>query len=154
MYDITEATQIYNEEKTKNPHYDTVLVEEWKERMPEDFTRYMLKKKYGCHILDEKTYYDAVELLEWVEDRGSGAKWSIDEIKRVSGIDFETKDYTLLDFAYTMNMLYADYSNIFTDAGYYIKMAKNYLEDADYMGEASERAYKNALKRIRYFTEE
>jgi len=52
-----------------------------------------------------------------------------------------------------MNMLWSDYCNVFTDTGYYIKMAQNYLEDADYMGDASERAYKNAKKRIKYFTE-
>jgi hypothetical protein len=32
-------------------------------------------------------------------------------------------------------------------------MSKNYLEDADYMGDPSERAYKNAKKRIKYFKE-
>ena len=154
MYDLAEAIQIYNEEKAKNPHYDTVLVEEWKEKMPDDFARYHLKKKYGCHIVDEKTYNEAVSLLDWVDDKGSGAKWSVADIKSVSGIDFNSKDYTLLDFAYTMNMLWSDYCNIFTDASYYVKMAKNYLEDSDYMGDASERAYHNAMKRIRYYKEE
>ena len=154
MYDLTEAIEIYNNEKAKNPNYDTVLVEEWREQMPEEFTRKMLKKKYGCHIVDQKMYDEAVSLLDWVGDRGNGAKWSVSDIKNVSGIDFVTKEYTLLDFAYTMNMLWSDYSNVFTDAGYYVKMAKNYLEDADYMGEASERAYHNAVKRIRYYKEE
>ena len=154
MYDLTEAIQIYNEEKAKNPNYDTVLVQEWRELMPEQFTRKMLKRKYGCHIVDINTYNEAVELLEWADDKGSGAKWNVEEIKSVSGIDFNQKEYTLLDFAYTINMLYSDYCNVFMDANYYIKMAKNYLEDPDYMGNASERAYHNAIKRINYFTEE
>ena len=154
MHDLTEAIQIYNEEKAKNPNYDTVLVEEWRELMPEQFTRKMLKKKYGCHIVDNDTYNEAVELLDWVDGKGQGAKWSIEDIKRVSEIDFSTKDYTLLDFAYTINMLYSDYCNVFTDANYYIRMAKNYLEDTDYMGKPEERAYHNAIKRINYFTEE
>ena len=154
MHDLNEAIQIYNEEKAKTPNYDTILVTEWREQMPEEFTRKMLKKKYGCHIVDLSTYNDAVALFDWVDDKGSGAKWSVEDIKSVSGIDFEKKDYTLLDFAYVMNMLYSDNCNIFTDASYYIKMSRNYLEDADYMGDASERAYHDAVKRIRYFNEE
>lgn len=154
MHDFNEALQIYNEEKTKNPNYDTILVTEWREQMPEEFTRKMLMKKYGCHIVDLSTYNDAVALFDWVDDKGNGAKWSVEDIKSVSGIEFDKKDYTLLDFAYVMNMLYSDNCNIFTDASYYIKMSRNYLEDADYMGDASERAYHDAVKRIRYFNEE
>lgn len=154
MYDLDEALQIYNEEKAKNPAYDTVLVTEWREQMPEEFTRKMLKKKYGCHIVDKVTYEEAVSLFDWVGERGTGAKWSVEDIKSVSGIDFSTKDYTLLDFAYTMNMFWSDFCNVFTEPGFYIKMAKNYLEDPDYTGDASERAYHDAIKRIRYFNED
>jgi len=151
MYDLAEAIEIYNEEKAKNPKYDEVIVAEWKEDMPEQFTMFHLKKRYGCHIVDKSMYEKAVDLLEWADERGTGAKWSVSDIKSVSGIDFSTKEYTLLDFAYVMNMLWSDYCNVFTDANIYIKMSKNYLEDADYMGDASERAYHNAVKRIRYF---
>ena len=151
MYDLAEAIEIYNEEKAKNPKYDEVIVAEWKEDMPEQFTMFHLKKRYGCHIVDKSMYEKAVDLLEWADERGTGAKWSVNDIKSVSGIDFSTKEYTLLDFAYVMNMLWSDYCNVFTDANIYIKMTKNYLEDADYMGDASERAYHNAVKRIRYF---
>ena len=76
---------------------------------------------------------------------------SVEDIKRVAGIDFNTKEYTLLDFAYVMNMLWSDFCNIIMDASYYVKMAKNYLEDPDYAGEASERAYHDAVKRIQYY---
>ena len=152
MYDLAEAIEIYNEEKQKNPNYDTVLVTEWREDMPEQFTILHLKKRYGCHIVDKSMYNDATELFEWVDNKGTGAKWSVEDIKNVSGIDFNSKDYTLLDFAYTMNMLYSDNCNVFTEPTYYIKMSRNYLEDSDYMGDASERAYHDAIKRIRYFT--
>ena len=47
-------------------------------------------------------------------------------------------------------MLWSDNCNVFTEPSYYLKMAKNYLEDPDYCGEASERAYHNAMKRIKY----
>ena len=154
MYDLTEAIEIYNAEKAKDPNYDTKLVMEWREKMPDNFTRYHLSKKYGCHIVSQKMYDEAVSLLDWADDKGNGAKWSVSDIKNVSGIDFATKDYTALDFAYVMNMLWSDYCNIFTDTTYYLKMSRNYLEDADYMGDASERAYHNALKRIRYYQEE
>lgn len=152
MYDLAEAIEIYNEEKQKNPNYDTVLVTEWREDMPEQFTILHLKKRYGCHIVDKSMYNDATELFEWVDNKGTGAKWSVEDIRNVSGIDFNSKDYTLLDFAYTMNMLYSDNCNVFTEPTYYIKMSRNYLEDGDYMGDASERAYHDAIKRIRYFT--
>lgn len=151
MYDLAEAIEIYNEEKAKNPKYDEVIVAEWKEDMPEQFIMFHLKKRYGCHIVDKSMYEKAVDLFEWVDEKGTGAKWSVSDIKSVSGIDFSTKDYTLLDFAYVMNMLWSDNCNVFTDTSYYLKMSRNYLEDADYMGDASERAYHNAVKRIRYF---
>lgn len=151
MYDLAEAIEIYNEEKAKNPKYDEIIVAEWKEDMPEQFTMFHLKKRYGCHIVDKSMYDKATDLFEWVDEKGTGAKWSVSDIKSVSGIDFSTKDYTLLDFAYVMNMLWSDNCNVFTDTSYYLKMTRNYLEDADYMGDASERAYHNAIKRIRYF---
>ena len=74
MYDLQEAIEIYNTEKAKNPKYDEVIVAEWREDMPEQFTRYMLKKKYGCHIVDKSTYEEAVSLFEWVDEKGNGAK--------------------------------------------------------------------------------
>ena len=64
------------------------------------------------------------------------------------------KDYYEYDYAYVMNMLWSDYCNIFTETSYYKKMAKSYLEDPDYMGKADERAYHNAMKRIKYFEKE
>lgn len=99
-------------------------------------------------------YEKAVDLLEWVGDKGNSARWNVDDIVRLSGIDFAKKEYTDYDYAYVVNMLYSDYCNIFTDSSYYMKMAKNYLEDPDYCGIASERAYNNAKKRIKYDKEE
>lgn len=153
MYDLQKANEIYQRKISENPHFYKELVEEWREDMPENFAEYMLKLEYGCHIVDKSMYDEAVNCLKWVDDKGEGAKWSIDEIKRASGINFDEKDYYLYDYAYVCNMLWSDYCNIFTDANYYLKMAKNYLEDKDYMGDPSERAYKNAKKRIKYYNE-
>ena len=47
-------------------------------------------------------------------------------------------------------MLYSDYGHIITELRQLLKMAKAYLEDPDYMGKADERAYHNAMKRIKY----
>lgn len=154
MYDLQKANEIYKRKLSENPNFYKELVEEWREDMPDNFAEYMLKLEYGCHIVDEDMYNEAVSLLKWIDDKGEGAKWSVEEIDRASGINFDEKAYYLHDYAYVVNMLWSDYCNIFTDVSYYLKMAKNYLEDADYPGEADERAYKNAKKRIRYYEEE
>lgn len=148
-----EALNKYNQLKSENPNLDKEMIGTFIEEMPEEAIMLFDRMMYGCHIVDEEMYNKAVDLLRWVNDKGKGAKWSVEDIKSVSGIDFDSKDYYELDYAYVMNMLWSDYCNVFTDTGYYVKMAQNYLEDADYMGDASERAYKNAKKRIKYFTE-
>ena len=79
------------------------------------------------------------------------AKWNVDTIVKLSGIDFEKTDFYEYDYAYVVNMLYSGYCEIFTDTTYYLKMAKMYLTDPDYPGKADERAYKNAMKRIEYY---
>ena len=152
MFDINKAVEFYHMHLEKDPEYDHKLVLEWKEDMPQQFARKMYEDHYGCHIMDEELYNKAVSLLTWIDDRGKGGKWSIEDIKKLSNIDFDAKHYTLYDYAYIVNMLYSDYSNVFTEPSYYLKMAKAYLEDPDYMGDPSERAYKNAMKRIKYFT--
>ena len=48
-------------------------------------------------------------------------------------------------------MLYSDYGLKIKDPELLLDMAVLYLEDEDYPGEASERAYKNAKKRVKYF---
>jgi hypothetical protein len=48
------------------------------------------------------------------------------------------------------NMHYSDYGD-FLSADMLIKMAKRDLEDKDYPGDPTERAYKDAKKRIKYF---
>lgn len=150
MYDLQKATEIYNRKMSENRNFAKEIVEEWREDMPENFAEYMLKLEYGCHIVDVSMYDEAVSYLKWMDDRGTGAKWTVDEIKKASSIDFDTKDYYLHDYAYVCNMLWSDYCNIFTETSYYLKMARNYLEDIDYCGEPDERAYKNAKKRIKY----
>lgn len=106
---------------------------------------------YGCHIRDKKLYDKAVEYFE-NPDGTKGAHWSIEDIEKSTSIDFEKKDYTLLDFCYAANMKYSDIGDIVTTENI-LKVAKRYLEDADFPGDPSERAYKSARKRIKYFEE-
>ena len=131
-----------------------VFFEKMEDIAMEALTEYEQEQEYGCHIGTKEFYDEAVDLLEWVGNKGEGAKWSVEDIARLSEIDFDKKEYTKYDYAYVVNMLYSDYCNVITESRDYLKMAKNYLEDPDYCGEASERAYHNAKKRIKYNKEE
>lgn len=114
----------------------------------------MVEEMYlGCHIRDEKMYDKAVSYFV-NHDGTKGAKWTVDDIVNKSGINFDKKEYTDLDYAYVVNMMYSDYGNKIKDPELLLDMAVQYLEDEDYPGEASERAYKNAKKRIRYYETE
>lgn len=151
------------EEKTKNlykglknhyPNIDEIMVNSFMKNMPDEAYISMLffenEEEENYHLINKTQYDKAVELLDWVDDKGNGAKWSCDDILKLANINFENKEYTKYDFCYQMNMLYSDYCNTPIDTNTYIKMAKNDLEDPDYYGEASERAYHNARKRIKY----
>lgn len=152
MTNLTVADEIYNKHKASHPDYDHHLVMTWRERMPEDFARYMYKEEYGCHIFDEELYTDAT--AHFVNPDGShGPHWSVSTIKAKSGIsNFDEKEYTLHDYAYVVNMLYSDYGSIFSEPSYYLRMAKHYLTDSDFYGNPAERAYHDAIKRIDYFS--
>lgn len=149
MYDLTKADEIFNKMSTDEKVNKVFMI--FKDKMPEEYCALMYIMEYGCHIVTEDLYNEAISYLKWSNDKGTGAKWSVDEILKLADIDFSNKDYYEYDYAYVMNMLYSDYCGVFTDASYYLKMAKMYLEDPDYMGKADERAYHNALKRIKYF---
>lgn len=148
----------YEELKHKYPTIADDMVKMFFDRMEgaamDALEEYEVLQEYGCHIGTASMYKKAVELLKWVDDKGIGARWSVEDITRSCGIDFDTKDYYSYDFAYIVNMLYSDYCNVFTDASTYCKMAKNYLEDNDYCGDPSERAFYNAQERIKYFDDE
>lgn len=151
MYDLKKADELYKKHLEKNPNYDHDLVMEWREDMPKQFSRKMHEDEYGCHIFDEEMYNEAISHLTWAGGKGKGAKWDVDTLTKLSGIDFEKVDFFEYDYAFIANMLWSDYCEIFTDTTYYLKMAKMYLTDPDYPGKADERAYKNAIKRIEYY---
>lgn len=152
MNDLEKAIEIYNKRVAENPKYPQEVIDEWREDMPEQFTQFMFESEYGCHIIDKSMYDEAVGYLKYNGGTAKGAKWDVDTITQKADIDFDKKDYYPLDYAYVVNMLYSDYSDSIGDdkPSVYFNMAKNYLEDNDYWGDASERGYKNAKKRIKY----
>jgi len=145
-----KVKQKYEELKKEMPDIDQQMIRTFLEEMPDEAMIAFDKMVYGCHIASEDLYHEAVMLFKWIDDKGTGAKWTVEDIVKLSGIDFNDKKYYEYDYAYVVNMLYSDYCNIFTEPTYYLKMARNYLEDVDYCGNADERAYHNAVKRIKY----
>lgn len=130
----------------------TDFVEDMHSLYPEEVAKMVDEMYYGCHIREKEMYDKAVSYL--INPDGSkGSKWTVEDIKAKAGIDFDKKDYTALDYAYVVNMLYSDYGSKIKDPELLLDMAVMYLEDDDYPGDPSERAYKNAKKRIKYFDE-
>lgn len=146
-----KALNKYKELKKDNPNIDNELIMTFIEQMPQEaicLFDYML---YGYHIVSKEMYEDAVDCLV-NQDDSKGAKWSLTEIENKVNIDFDNKDYTLMDYAYTLNMKYSDIGDL-TSTDMLMKIAKRYLEDKDYYGDPSERAYFDAKERIKYFEE-
>lgn len=150
MYDLKKADDIYNEMRSDGKDIVNEVMMIFRDKMPKEYFLLMHLIKYGCHIYDEEMYNEAISYLEWANGKGKGAKWDVDTLTKLSGIDFEKTEFFEYDFAYVANMLWSDYCEIFTDTTYYLKMAKMYLTDPDYPGKADERAYKSAMKRIEY----
>lgn len=149
--DVGKAMELYKKYKREHDEFDSHIVKHMMESVPHVFSRIMMEEAHGCHIYDEDLYEEATSYFV-NPDGKEGPHWSVSTIKEKSGIDFEAKKYTCYDFAYVVNMLYSDYSDIFTDAKCYLKMAKAYLCDEDYYGDPSERAYHDAMKRIEHFS--
>lgn len=126
MYIKPEIMTKYEDLKAKYPDIDNDLVMEYFVSMPDEalmtLEEYESKKEYGCHIVSQKQYDYYIKKLPSV-------KWSVDDVVKVSGIDFNMKPYYEYDFAMLMNIFYAKYSSFITDANYYVKMVKATLEN-------------------------
>jgi hypothetical protein len=108
-----------------------------------------LEEFFTCHIDNVETYNKFISVIKNF-DGTTGGHWTLDQVKANSHIDWDKVDYTCYDYAYVVNMRYSDdgqrmnQENIFASA-------KDYLEDVDYWGIASERAYREGKKRYHYF---
>lgn len=83
------------------------------------------------HIPSRKKYEELINKVKWADGNGRGAKWSFEDIKRNSKINFDSVDYTEYDYAYLVNMLYAKCNKYINDPSLYLKLAKCLLEDND-----------------------
>lgn len=105
--------------------------------------------RHGFHIRDAETYNKMISVLE--NRTGEPVpKWEYQGIKNKVNIDFSDTAYTCYDFAYWMNMKYSDYGETTQDFSTYVKYTIADLEDDDYQGDASERAYVDGMEKINY----
>lgn len=146
-----KALNKYKELKKDNPNIDNEIIMTIIDQMPQEAICVFDYMLYGYHIVSKEMYEKAVDCLV-NQDGSKGAKWSLTEIENKVNIDFDNKDYTLMDYAYTLNMKYSDIGDL-TSTDMLMKIAKRYLEDKDYYGDPSERAYFDAKERIKYFEE-
>lgn len=127
-----------------NPEKMHKIIHNLKEDYGEDIIDY-----FYCHIYSKEMYDKAVSYFH--NFNGSkGAHWSPETIKNKAMINFDEKDYTLWDFSYMANKIYSHIGDLLMEENI-IKYAKRLLEDKDYPGEASERAFHDAIKMVEYF---
>lgn len=144
MHKTNDIMKMYHHIKMNNPDIDRQMVEKFIDEMPDE--AYKVFSEYE-HITSLSFYKRAVAALEWKNHKGSGDKWRMEKIIELSGIDFNTKKYTIYDYAYWVNMLYSDHLDL-VDASVYLEWAKDDLEDIDYEGDPSTRAYEHACKKL------
>lgn len=113
------------------------------------FEDFITTLRHGCHIRDVETYNKAVSVLENTTGESS-PRWDYQNIKNKVNIDFSETKYTCYDFAYWMNMKYSDYGEFIQDFSTYVKMTMADLDDEDYQGDSSERAFMDAMEKIKY----
>lgn len=113
---------------------------------PEIVERMLDYPEDADHITNRRKYDDLVERIKWVDGNGRGAKWSFEDIKKNSRIDFSNVDYTEFDYAYLVNMLYAKCCKYITDPSIYLKLAKCLLEDRDEETKIYRGAYQDKQK--------
>lgn len=138
-YEAHKIKEFHKKLLEENPHYNDDLVMEFAENMPELYAKKIQYDYWGCHIYDEECYEEEIRKIKAVP------KWSLSDIKQVSKIDFEAKDYYIYDFAFLMNYYYNLFKHIFTDTAYYVGITKATLENP-LMEKADDTAYHIAKK--------
>ena len=108
-----------------------------------------LEDFFTCHIENTETYNKFISVVKNF-DGTHGGHWTVEQIKVHARIDFEKTKYTCYDYAYVVNMRYSDDGQRMNQEQLFAS-AKDYLEDVDYWGDPSERAYREGKKRYKYF---
>lgn len=98
---------------------------------PESFEKMLDYPDNAEHISSKRKYEELVERIKWADGAGRGPKWSFEDIKKNSRINFSNVDYTEYDYAYLVNTLYAKCHKYISDPSIYLKFAKCLLEDRD-----------------------
>lgn len=138
-YDKHQIKEFHKKLLEENPHYNDDLVMEFADNMPELYAKKIQYDYWGCHIYNEECYEEEIAKLKTVP------KWTLNEIKQASRIDFEAKEYYLYDFAFLMNYYYNLFKHVFTDTSYYVGITKATLENP-LMEKADDTAYHIARK--------
>lgn len=108
-----------------------------------------LSEFFTSHIENIDTYNKFISVIKNF-DGTTGGHWTVEQVKANAKIDFNKSDYTCYDYAYVVNMRYSDDGQRMNQE-FIFDSAKDYLEDKDYWGIASERAYREGKKRYEYF---
>lgn len=115
----------------KRPDKVAEMIEKVYKHNPDIIEEMLEYPEYAEHIPSRKKYEELINKVKWADGNGRGAKWSFEDIKRNSKINFDNVDYTEYDYAYLVNMLYAKCCKHITDPSLYLKLAKCLLEDSD-----------------------
>ena len=107
-----------------------------------------LEEFFTCHIDNMDTYNKFISVIKNF-DGTVGGHWTVEQVKANARIDWDKVDYTCYDYAYITNMRYSDDGQRMNQESLF-DSAKDYLEDKDYWGIASERAYREGKKRYLY----
>lgn len=127
----------------KDPEKIVEFAEHMLKHDPKAVERMLDYPKDAGHITHRSKYDELIEKIKWAEGGKRGAKWTIEDIKRYADVDFENADFTIYDFAYLVNMLYAKCCKYFKDASTYLKLAKCLIEDDDEETKLYRGAYQN-----------
>ena len=144
MFDISKANEIYLNKMKDDPHFAQHLIEDWRERMPEEFSKRMYEEEYGCHIVDEAMYNQG---LLYIKDHKGNIldPWNKADILKVvrEYIDIDKEDFYDYDIAMMANIFKGDFYHRVNDSTKIILMAMDALRDNDFpYFDPSERAYK------------
>ena len=126
---IKELMNEFEQMLRENPDKVVEYTEHLYKHNPDAVRKMLMTYEDNGHIRDKKTYEELVDCLEWSNKQGYGEKWSLDKIKKSSGVNFEETDFSEFDFAYLVNFLYAKCCKYTQDASVFLKIAKGLLED-------------------------
>lgn len=126
---IKELMNEFEEMLEENPDKVMEYMKHLYQHNPEAVRKMLMTYEDNGHIRDKKTYEELVDCLEWSNKQGYGEKWTLDKIKKSSGINFEETDFSEFDFAYLVNFLFAKCCKYTQDSYIFLKIARGLLED-------------------------